>query len=93
MSNLKRRATEDASLDKTKKKKKSNKHDAEDEFLDMELGLNTLFSRMDNQLVADYLAQKTSRFAPDLSNVELSDITISGMFIDVSVRKTVLTPY
>ncbi|TQS33091.1 hypothetical protein Golomagni_06577, partial [Golovinomyces magnicellulatus] len=78
MSNLKRRATEDASPDKTKKKKKSTKHSAEDELLDMELGLNTLLSRMDNQLLADYLAQKTSRFAPDLSNIELSDITISA---------------
>ena len=78
MSNLKRKSADSSAPEVSKKKKKSGKHSAEDEFLDTELGLNTLFARMDNQLVADYLAQKTSRFAPDLSNVELSDITISG---------------
>lgn len=78
MPNLKRKSADSSAPEVSKKKKKSSKHSAEDEFLDTELGLNTLFAKMDNQLVADYLAQKTSRFAPDLSNVELSDITISG---------------
>lgn len=83
MPNLKRKSADSSAPEVSKKKKKSSKHSAEDEFLDTELGLNTLFARMDNQLVADYLAQKTSRFAPDLSNVELSDITISGKLIKV----------
>lgn len=78
MPDLKRRAADDAPAKAAKKKRKS-KYQAEDESLDTELGVNTLFTRMDNQLLADYLAQKTSRFGSDLSPVELSDITISGM--------------
>lgn len=78
MPDLKRRAADDAQAKAAKKKRKS-KYQAEDESLDTELGVNTLFTRMDNQLLADYLAQKTSRFGSDLSPVELSDITISGM--------------
>lgn len=77
MPNLKRPAEDDAPSKVTKKKKQS-KYSAEDESLDTELGLNTLFQRMDNQLVADYLAQKTGRFGGDLSTVEISDITVSG---------------
>lgn len=78
MSNLKRRA-EEAAPAKANKKKRKNKFQAEDESVDTELGLNMLFSRMDNQLLADYLAQKVGRFGTDLSPVELSDITISCM--------------
>ncbi|KAK3190665.1 hypothetical protein K4F52_003356 [Lecanicillium sp. MT-2017a] len=77
MPDLKRRAADDAPAKAAKKKRKS-KYQAEDESLDTELGVNTLFTRMDNQLLADYLAQKTSRFGSDLSPVELSDITISA---------------
>ncbi|KAM3434352.1 hypothetical protein NHJ13734_006042 [Beauveria thailandica] len=76
MANLKRRA-EEAAPAKTNKKKRKSKFEAEDESLDTELGLNMLFSRMDNQLLADYLAQKIGRFGTDLSPVELSDITVS----------------
>ncbi|PMB64408.1 Protein CMS1 [Beauveria bassiana] len=76
MANLKRRA-EEAAPAKTNKKKRKSKFEAEDESLNTELGLNMLFSRMDNQLLADYLAQKIGRFGTDLSPVELSDITVS----------------
>ena len=75
MSNPKKRAAEPAP--ETKKKKKT-KFQQEDDALDMELGLNTLFTRMDNQLLADHLLQKLSRFGTDLSSVELSDLTVSG---------------
>lgn len=78
MGDLKRKAGEDAPA-KANKKKRKNKN-PEDESLDMELGLNTLIARLDNQLMADYLAQKTSRFGKDLSTVELADLTISGSF-------------
>lgn len=81
MSTSKKRQAEDelpAQKPKKSKKKKSNKHQATEEALDTELGVNTLFSRMDNQLLADYLAQKTTRFGSDLSTIELSDLTISG---------------
>lgn len=79
MSNSKKRAAEDAPASKQAKKKKKNKSsNPEDESLDTELGVNTLFSRMDNQLLADYLAQKTSRFGSELSPIEIADLTVTG---------------
>jgi protein CMS1 len=77
MSNPKKRAAEDPAPEKKNKKKRKAKY-REDESLDSELGLNTLYARMDNQLLADHLAQKLSRFGGDLSSVELSDLTVSG---------------
>ncbi len=59
-----------------KKRKKQVREDEGD--LDMEAGLNRSFERMDSQLLADHLAQKTSHFGKDLSTVELSDLYISG---------------
>ncbi|KAK0749562.1 U3-containing 90S pre-ribosomal complex subunit-domain containing protein [Schizothecium vesticola] len=70
----KRRAPEDGGA--KKKRKKPVREDEED--LDVEAGLNRSFERMDSQLVADYIAQKTSRFGADLSSVELSDLYISA---------------
>ncbi|KAI5464282.1 U3-containing 90S pre-ribosomal complex subunit-domain containing protein [Mariannaea sp. PMI_226] len=64
-----------------KKIKKRRKANTDDESLDTELGLNTLFTRMDNQLLADHLAQKLSRFGSDLSPVEISDLTVSATSI------------
>lgn len=84
MSNSKKRAAEPAP--EAKKKKRKTKFSQEDEALDMELGLNTLFTRMDNQLLADYLAQKLSRFGTELSSVEISDLTVSGMSISLHGR-------
>lgn len=83
MGDLKRKAGEDAPAKANKKKRKS-KYNAEDESLDMELGLNTLIARLDSQLLADYLAQKTSRFGTDLSPVEISDLTISGLSVAIN---------
>ncbi|KAG5952127.1 hypothetical protein E4U53_001586 [Claviceps sorghi] len=80
MSNPRKRAAEtapDAQHDRKKKKKKS-KARQDDEAIDMDLGVNTLFTRMDNQLLADYLAQKLTRFGGDLSSVEISDLTLSA---------------
>lgn len=76
--NNKKRAAEDVPAVKKGKKRKGNSQD--DESLDMELGLNTLFQRMDNQLLADHLAQKLTRFGTDLSPVEVSDLTLPGGF-------------
>ena len=78
MSNTKKRAATDDATPAKKAKKKKKANSEEDDLLDTELGLNTLFSRMDNQLLADYLAQKTTRFGSDLSPVEISDLTLSG---------------
>lgn len=68
----KRPAQEDGG---SRKKKKLRQDDAD---LDAEAGLNLGFARMDGQLLADYIAQKTTRFGTDLSPVELSDLYISG---------------
>lgn len=77
MSNSLKRAAEDAPASKkSKKKRKGNSQN--DESLDTDLGVNTLFARMDNQLLADHLAQKTTRFGSDLSPVEIADLTLSG---------------
>ncbi|EGR49845.1 uncharacterized protein TRIREDRAFT_59248 [Trichoderma reesei QM6a] len=80
MSNSKKRAAEDAAPAKKAKKRKA-KHAVDDDSLDTELGLNTLFSKMDGQLLADYHAQKLARFGTDLSPVELSDLALSGVLI------------
>ena len=78
MSNPKKRAAESTAPAKQSKKRKTKSQQQDDELLDMQLGINTLFSRMDNQLLADHLAQKLSRFGGDLSSVELADLTVSG---------------
>jgi protein CMS1 len=64
----------------TNKKKRKRLHQQEhaEADLDTEAGLNRAFERMDSQLLADHIAQKTTRFATDLSSVELSDLYISG---------------
>ncbi|KAK3906601.1 U3-containing 90S pre-ribosomal complex subunit-domain containing protein [Staphylotrichum tortipilum] len=65
--------------DKPRKKQKKQKKVRDDEGdLDMEAGLNRGFERMDGQLLADHIAQKTRRFGTDLSPVELSDLYISA---------------
>ncbi|KAM0325181.1 hypothetical protein ACHAQA_007720 [Verticillium albo-atrum] len=58
--------------------KKQKKFQVDDSLLDTELGLNKSFSVMDNQLLADYTAQKISRFGTDLSSIEVSDLTVSA---------------
>ncbi|KAK8185317.1 U3-containing 90S pre-ribosomal complex subunit-domain containing protein [Phyllosticta capitalensis] len=47
--------------------------DVDDEDLDEAKGLNRSIGRMDSRLLADYMAQRTRRFEPDLSMVELED--------------------
>lgn len=82
MSKSRKRAAEESSPSPdavvTKKSKKGKKNFDKDDSLNAELGVNTSFERMDNQLLADYLAQKLSRFGTDLSTIEISDLTISG---------------
>ncbi|KAH7305041.1 U3-containing 90S pre-ribosomal complex subunit-domain containing protein [Stachybotrys elegans] len=77
MSNTRKRVAEDAAPSK-KKHKKRKANFQENDALDAELGINTLFGRMDSQLLADHLAQKLTRFGSDLSPVEISDLTISA---------------
>lgn len=50
----------------------------QDELLfDTDAGVNRAVALMDSQLMADHIAQKTSRFGTDLSPIELSDLYIS----------------
>ena len=46
--------------------------------LDAEMSVNTAFSRMDSELLADYVAQRTRKYESDLSVVELQDRYIPG---------------
>lgn len=75
------------SVEKTVKRKKKRKVEGtEDGDLDVELGLNTAIGRMDSQLFADYVAQRTKRFSGDLSLVELEDKHIPGTAISFLAR-------
>lgn len=61
---------------KPKQKKNPKPSDDQDALLDLDLGVNTIFSRMDPDLLADYVAASTKRFGSDLSPVELSDLYV-----------------
>lgn len=61
---------------KAKKPKKAKR--ADDADVDLENGVNSALGRMDNRLLADYVAQKTKRFESSLSLVELEDKHIPG---------------
>jgi protein CMS1 len=81
----KRKRTED--LKQRAKKTKSAKHShnrktkaIEDDELDTEAGVNNMFSHMDSQLLADYVATRTRMHESDLSLVELEDKYIPGMY-------------
>ena len=58
---------------KAKKAKYSNNED-----LDQQSGLNLAIGRFDNRLLADHIAQRTKRFSPNSSIVELEDLHIPG---------------
>lgn len=70
-----KRAAQDDGGSQKKKKKKVRQDEGD---LDAEAGLNLAFARMDGQLIADHIAQKTTRFGTELSTIELSDLYISG---------------
>lgn len=71
-SKKRKRGTEPEPAKKSAKKEKSKKSRAvfDDAELDMEIGVNKAFSRMDSQLLADYLAQRTRMYEKDLSSIE-----------------------
>ncbi|KAK4229968.1 U3-containing 90S pre-ribosomal complex subunit-domain containing protein [Podospora fimiseda] len=72
----KRKLEDDVTAKKKKKKQKKQREDEGD--LDVEIGVNRAFERMDGQLLADHIAQKTTRFGTELSPIELADLYISG---------------
>lgn len=91
MSNSKKRQAEDEVSSAPPKSKKKKSKFQEDDSLDMELGINSAIARMDNQLMADHLAQKTIRFGTELSTIELADLTISGKLTSHIYPYTFLT--
>ncbi|KAF3765088.1 hypothetical protein M406DRAFT_340562 [Cryphonectria parasitica EP155] len=74
------RGTEDRTQQKVArpKQKKNRRPDAEDEeaLFDLDLGVNTIFGRMDPDLLTDYVAANTKRFGTELSAIELSDLYV-----------------
>lgn len=75
----KRKAQDDSqATPNPNKKAKASKQEHDDSLLDLEAGVNTTFTRMDPQLLADHVARQTKRFGTDLSPVELSDLYISA---------------
>lgn len=78
MSNSRKRAADQEP--EARKRKKKTKHRRQDETLNMQLGINTLFSHMDPPLLADYLVKQLTKFGTDLSPIEISDLTVSGRF-------------
>jgi protein CMS1 len=73
-----------ADLNQISKKVKDNNSRSKNgnvtnEELDFTAGINRALARMDNQLLADHIAQRTRRFESDLSSVELEDKHIPGM--------------
>lgn len=74
-----KRGEEEAKQSKRAKRRKNKKpKDVDDEDLDEAKGLNRSIGRMDSRLLADYMAQRTRRFEPDLSMVELEDRYVPG---------------
>ena len=47
--------------------------------LDLDRGLNLAIAKMDSRLLADYVFERTKRFFPDFSLVELEDRFIPGI--------------
>lgn len=76
----KRKRSESASGKKPKKKRafKKQPKDINDDDLDEKLGLNLAIGRMDGQLLVDHVAQRTKRFEPELSVVEMEDRYLPG---------------
>jgi len=82
-SSKKRKRVPEKSEKQEKKAKRKKAKATEDEELDIDAGINTAFSHMNNQLLADYIAQRTRKYESDLSSVELEDKYIPGKVLSV----------
>jgi protein CMS1 len=60
--------------------RKRNHSTTENEEIDLTMGINRIFARMNNHLLADYVAQRTRKFEDDLSPVERDDRYIAGNY-------------
>ncbi|KAI1246585.1 csm1-like protein [Eutypa lata] len=63
--------------DGSRRKRRKGGFEQDELLFDTDAGVNRAIGLMDSQLMADHIAQKTSRFGTDLSPVELSDLYIS----------------
>jgi len=75
---------------KAAKKTKSKKNAIEEDELDIDLGINKAFSHMDNQLLADYIAQRTRKYESDLSSIELDDKHIPGIYWSIRIQPVLI---
>jgi protein CMS1 len=78
-SKKRKRGVVEQSAKRAAKKTKSKKNAIDEDELDLENCINKAFSHMDNQLLADYLAQRTRKYESDLSSIELEDKHIPGI--------------
>lgn len=69
-------AKEETKSSKRRKLKKAK--DVDDEALDA--GVNHAIAHMDSRLMADHIAQRTKRFRPELSLVEVEEVHVPGSF-------------
>ena len=65
----------------SKRRKLKKPKDLDEEALDVDLGINHAIAHMDSRLMADHIAQRTKRFRPDLSLVDLEELHVPGLFI------------
>ena len=76
---------------KKKRSKASKAHMLDNENLNVNEGINFAIGRLDSRLLADYVAQRTKRFMPDLSVVELEDQYLSGRhFLQICMGRDVV---
>ncbi|CAI6336876.1 unnamed protein product [Periconia digitata] len=66
---------------KRKEKKKQKMKSINEDDLDVELGVNRAFERMDSQLLADYINSRTRLYGKDLSSVELEELFVPSRTI------------
>ena len=52
-----------------------------DQQLDLSHSVDSTIARMNNAVLSDHLTQRTKRFAPDISDLELADYGVPGIAI------------
>ncbi|KAI2610431.1 U3-containing 90S pre-ribosomal complex subunit-domain containing protein [Hypoxylon sp. NC1633] len=61
----------------SRKRRKLAAYEEDEEYLDLEAGVNKKIASIDNLLLADHISKKIRRFGTDLNPVELSQLDIS----------------
>ena len=68
-----KREQEEVSTKSSNRKKKARRRITDEGIFDEELGVNTAIGQMDSQLLIDHVAQRTKKFEPRMSSVEMED--------------------